>query len=83
MSGWEWCSRLPHRWNFEWTVLVAISSPDSRNGFGVGDRHRHQRLVGAVATRWETDLPVVTPDGRLALLGGKDVSFVDPEKLDS
>jgi SPOR domain len=25
---------------------------------------------------------VITPDGRLALLGGKDVSFVDPEKLD-
>jgi Sporulation related domain. len=40
------------------------------------------RLVGAVPTRWETDLPVITPDGRLALLVGKDVSFVDPEKLD-
>jgi hypothetical protein len=38
------------------------------------------RLVGAVATRWETDLPVITPDGRLALLNGKDVTFVDPEK---
>ena len=40
------------------------------------------RLVGAVATRWETDLPVITPDGRLASLVGKDVNFVDPETLD-
>jgi hypothetical protein len=28
------------------------------------------------------DLPAITPDGRLALLSGKDVTFVDPEKLD-
>ena len=40
------------------------------------------RLVGAVPTRWETDLPTITPDGRLALLSGKDVTLVDPEKLD-
>jgi hypothetical protein len=40
------------------------------------------RLVGAVPTRWETDLPAITPDGRLALLNAKDVTFVDPEKLD-
>jgi cell division septation protein DedD len=40
------------------------------------------RLVGAVSTRWEADLPAVTPDGRLALLGAKDVTLVDPEKLD-
>ncbi len=40
------------------------------------------RLVGAVATRWDTDLPVITPDGRLATLVGKDVNFVDPETLD-
>jgi hypothetical protein len=39
------------------------------------------RLVGAVPTRWETDLPVITPDGRLALVSAKDVTFVDPEKL--
>jgi hypothetical protein len=39
------------------------------------------RLVGAVPTRWETDLPTITPDGRLALLSGKDVALVDPEKL--
>ena len=40
------------------------------------------RLVGAVPTRWKTDLPAITPDGRLALLGAKDVTLVDPEKLD-
>jgi hypothetical protein len=39
------------------------------------------RLVGAVATRWETDLPAITPDGELALLGAKDVTLVDPENL--
>ena len=39
------------------------------------------RLVGAVATRWEADLPAITPDGKLALLGAKDVVLVDPEKL--
>ncbi len=39
------------------------------------------RLVGAVRTRWETDLPVITPDGKLAVLDGKDVVFLDPEKL--
>ena len=39
------------------------------------------RLVGAVPTRWEKDLPVITPDGSLALLSAKDVTLVDPEKL--
>lgn len=39
------------------------------------------RLVGAVPTRWETDLPAITPDGNLALLSAKDVTLVDPEKL--
>jgi cell division septation protein DedD len=39
------------------------------------------RLVGAVGTRWETDLPAITPDGELAVLGPKDVAFLDPEKL--
>jgi len=39
------------------------------------------RLVGAVPTRWETDLPAVTPDGNLAVLGAKDVTFLDAEKL--
>jgi hypothetical protein len=39
------------------------------------------RLVGAVPTRWEADLPAVTPDGNLAVLGAKDVTLMDPEKL--
>jgi len=34
-----------------------------------------------VPTRWEADLPAITPDGNLALLGAKDVVLVDPEKL--
>jgi septal ring-binding cell division protein DamX len=40
------------------------------------------KLVGAAATRWEADLPALTPDGNLALLGDRDVTFVNPEKLD-
>lgn len=39
------------------------------------------RLIGALATEWETDLPALTPDGKIALLGEKDVTFVDPETL--
>jgi septal ring-binding cell division protein DamX len=34
-----------------------------------------------VQTRWSTDLPAITPDGELALLGEKDVALLDPEKL--
>jgi hypothetical protein len=58
-------------------LLARNPKTDSAWVIAIGDN----RLVGAVATRWETDLPAVTPDGMLALLGGKDVSFVDPEKL--
>ncbi|HJQ11502.1 MAG TPA: SPOR domain-containing protein [Gemmatimonadaceae bacterium] len=39
------------------------------------------RLVGAIPTKWDADLPAVTPDGLLATLFGKDVAFLDPEKL--
>lgn len=39
------------------------------------------RLLGAVATRWAVDLPSVTPNGDIAVLGPKDVSFLDPDKL--
>jgi hypothetical protein len=59
-------------------LLARNPRADSAWVIAIGDN----RLVGAVSTRWETDLPGVTPDGMLALLGGKDVSFVDPEKLD-
>jgi hypothetical protein len=58
-------------------LLARIPGVDSAWVIAIGDN----RLVGAVPTRWETDLPAVTPDGMLALLGAKDVSFVDPEKL--
>ena len=40
------------------------------------------RLIGALATEWETDLPALTPDGNIALLGAKDVTFVNPETLE-
>ena len=39
------------------------------------------RLIGAVPTRWESDLPAITPDGELATLTAKDVVLSDPEKL--
>ena len=39
------------------------------------------RLIGALPTEWENDLPALTPDGKIALLGAKDVTFVDPETL--
>jgi len=58
-------------------LLARIPGADSAWVIAIGDN----RLVGAVPTRWETDLPAVTPDGMIAVLGGKDVSFVDPEKL--
>jgi cell division septation protein DedD len=58
-------------------LLARIPKADSAWVIAIGTN----RLVGAVPTRWETDLPAVTPDGALALLGGKDVTFVDPEKL--
>jgi hypothetical protein len=59
-------------------LLARFPKADSAWVIAIGTN----RLVGAVATRWETDLPVITPDGRLAVLVGKDVAFVDPEKLD-
>jgi hypothetical protein len=59
-------------------LLARFPKADSAWVIAIGTN----RLVGAVSTRWETDLPVITPDGRLALLVAKDVTFVDPEKLD-
>jgi hypothetical protein len=58
-------------------LLARFPKADSAWVIAIGTN----RLVGAVPTRWETDLPAITPDGRLALLSGKDVNFVDPEKL--
>jgi hypothetical protein len=58
-------------------LLARFPKADSAWVIAIGTN----RLVGAVPTRWETDLPAITPDGRLALLNAKDVTFVDPEKL--
>lgn len=39
------------------------------------------RLVGRVATGWRADLPMVTPDGSIALVRGNDVVIADGETL--
>ncbi len=59
-------------------LLARFPSQDSAWVIAIGTN----RLVGAVATRWEADLPALTPDGNLVLLGAKDVTFVDPESLE-
>jgi cell division septation protein DedD len=59
-------------------LLARFPKADSAWVIAIGTN----RLVGAVATRWDSDLPAVTPDGLLALLGTKDVSLVDAEKLE-
>jgi cell division septation protein DedD len=58
-------------------LLARFPKADSAWVIAIGTN----RVVGAVPTQWETDLPAVTPDGALALLGARDVSLVDPEKL--
>jgi septal ring-binding cell division protein DamX len=58
-------------------LLARFPKADSAWVIAIGTN----RLVGAVSTRWEADLPAITPDGNLALLGAKDVVMVDPEKL--
>jgi septal ring-binding cell division protein DamX len=58
-------------------LLARFPKADSAWVIAIGNNH----LVGAVATRWETDLPAITPDGELAVLGAKDVTLLDPEKL--
>jgi cell division septation protein DedD len=58
-------------------LLARFPKADSAWVIAIGTN----RLVGAVPTRWETDLPAVTPDGMLAVLGSKDVDMVDPENL--
>jgi len=58
-------------------LLARFPKADSAWVIAIGTN----RLVGAVPTRWEADLPAITPDGDLALLGAKDVVLVDPEKL--
>lgn len=58
-------------------LLAQFPKTDSAWVIAIGNN----RLVGAVATRWETDLPAITPNGELAALGAKDVTMLDPEKL--
>jgi hypothetical protein len=58
-------------------LLAQFPKSDSAWVIAIGTN----RLVGAVSTRWETDLPAITPDGELATLGAKDVTLLDPEKL--
>jgi hypothetical protein len=59
-------------------LLARFPKADSAWVIAIGTN----RLVGAVPTKWETDLPALTPDGMLALLHDRDVTLVDPEKLD-
>jgi hypothetical protein len=59
-------------------LLARFPSQDSAWVIAIGTN----MLLGAVPTRWESDLPAITPDGRIALLGAKDVTLVDPQKLD-
>lgn len=58
-------------------LLVRFPRADSAWVITIGSN----RVVGAVPTRWETDLPAIAPDGMLALRGARDITFVDPEKL--
>ena len=39
------------------------------------------RLIGSAKSAWRSDLPVVTPDGGIALINGREVSIVDAETL--
>ena len=59
-------------------LLARFPAQDSAWVIAIGTN----KLLGAVPTRWESDLPAITPDGRVALLGAKDVILVDPQKLD-
>ncbi len=60
-------------------LLARFPKQDSAWVIAIGTN----KILGAVPTRWESDLPAITPDGRLALLGAKDVVLVDPQKLDA
>ena len=60
-------------------LLARFPQQDSAWVIAIGTN----KILGAVGTRWESDLPAITPDGRLALLGAKDVILVDPQKLDT
>jgi len=58
-------------------LFARFPSADSAWVIAIGSN----RVTGAVATRWSADLPAVAPDGALALLGPRDVTFADGETL--
>lgn len=60
-------------------LLARPAQGDSAWVIAVGS----QRVLGAVATSWRTDLPFVAPDGKIALASGNDVRFVDGETFQS
>ena len=60
-------------------LLARPAEGDSAWVIAVGS----QRVLGAVATAWRSDLPFVAPDGKLALAAENDVRFVDGETFQS
>ena len=60
-------------------VLARSAKKDSAWIVGVAS----DKLVGGVSTGWRTDLPLVTPDGAVALLRGNDVVLVEGESLET
>ena len=60
-------------------LLIRPARGDSAWVLAVGS----QRVMGAVATSWRNDLPLVAPDGKIALAAGNDVRFVDAETFKS
>jgi cell division septation protein DedD len=58
-------------------VLARSATSDSAWVVAVGTA----RVIGAVSTEWRDDLPLVAPDGAIALADKKDVRLVDGESL--
>ena len=58
-------------------VLARAARGDSAWVVAVGTG----RVIGSVPTAWRSDLPLVTPDGLVALVTGDDVTLVDGETL--
>lgn len=56
-------------------LLVRTAQADSIIVISVGT----ERIVSTLAGEWRADLPVVTPDGRVLLVRGRDVVHVDAE----
>ena len=56
-------------------LLIKGASSDSTFVFAIGSG----RLIGAVRSEWREDLPVVGPDGGIAIVRDSDVVIVDAE----